>query len=119
MLQKLPFRKKLLLLLFSSIAGCVIFSTSVTVYFTERSTQDVIDNMLFSVAYGAHNLIGDDYHNRIENERSVSPELFNDTRNALGEFADKVQVKEVYSYVIYNDELRWTSGSLSTDSFLH
>jgi len=117
MLQKLPFRKKLLLLLFSSIAGCVIFSTSVTVYFTERSTQDVIDNMLFSVAYGAHNLIGDDYHNRIENERSVSPELFNDTRNALGEFADKVQVKEVYSYVIYNDELRWTSGSLSTDSF--
>jgi len=117
MLQKLPFRKKLLLLLFSSIAGCVIFCTSVTVYFTERSTQDVIDKMLFSVAYGAHNLVGDDYHDSIENELSVSPEQFNYTRNALGDFANKVQVKEVYSYVIYNDELRWTSGSVCTDSF--
>lgn len=117
MLQKLPFRKKLLLLLFSSIAGCVIFTTAVTVYFTEKSTQDVIDKMLFSVAYGAHNLVGDDYHDLIEDETSISTEKFEFTRKALNEFANKVQVKEVYSYIIYNDELRWTSGSLSKDTF--
>src|SRR5690606_12617454 len=116
MLQKLPFRKKLLLLLFSSIAGCVIFTTAVTVYFTEKSTQDVIDKMLFSVAYGAHNLVGDDYHDLIEDETSISTEKFEFIRKALNAFANKVQVKEVYPYIIYNDELRWTSGSLSKDT---
>lgn len=117
MFRNLPFRKKILLLLFSSIAGCVIFTTSVTVFFTEKSTQGVIDDMLFSVAYGAHNLVGDDYHDRIENECSITPEEFELNRSALHEFANKVEVKEVYSYIIYDDELRWTSGSLSTDTF--
>lgn len=117
MFRKLPFRKKILLLLFSSIAGCVIFTTSVTVFFTEKSTQGVIDDMLFSVAYGAHNLVGDAYHDRIEDEFSITPEEFELKRRALHEFAKKVEVKEVYSYIIYNDELRWTSGSLSTDTF--
>ena len=117
MFRNLPFRKKVLLLLFSSIAGCVIFTTSVTVFFTEKSTQGVIDDMLFSVAYGAHNLVGDDYHDRIEDEFSISPEEFELKRSALHEFANEVKVKEVYSYIIYNNELRWTSGSLSTDTF--
>ncbi|MCE5205608.1 MAG: serine/threonine-protein phosphatase [Porphyromonadaceae bacterium] len=117
MFRNLPFRKKILLLLFSSIAGCVIFTTSLTVFFTEKSTQGVIDDMLFSVAYGAHNLVGDDYHDRIVDEFSISPEEFELKRSTLHEFANKVEVKEVYSYIIYNNEVRWTSGSLSTDTF--
>lgn len=99
MLKKLSFRKKILLLLLSSIAGCVIFTTSVTVFITEKSTQGVIDDMLFSVAYGAHNLVGDDYHDRIKDEFSISPEEFELKRSALHEFANEVKVKEVYSYL--------------------
>ena len=114
---KVSFRKKQLILLLSLITFSVVLFTLVTIWYVERNTRKMIDETLLSVAYGAHMLVGDDYHDKIENEHSITPEEYDRTRKDLRDFASQVSAKEVYSYVFYNNELKWTSGVLDNEEF--
>lgn len=117
MLEKLTIKRKILLLIVTVITFTVIAYTALSIYFTEETEKMGIDLLLYSAVYGAQNIVGDDYHDAIVDSSSVNLEEYNKIVNALSEFADKLEVKEVYSYVNFNGELRWTSGSLSTDTF--
>lgn len=117
MLEKLTIKKKILLLIFTVITSTVIAYTALSIYFTEKVEEEGIDLMLFSVAYGAQNIVGDTYHNAIIDSTSVNQEDYDKIVKTLSEFAQALEVKEIYSYINFNGELRWTSGSLPNDSY--
>lgn len=117
MLEKLSIKKKILLLIFTVIVSTVLAYTTLSIYFTEEAEKEGIDLLLFSVAYGAQNIVGDTYHDAITDSTSVNQEDYDIIVKALSKFAQTLDVKEIYSYINFNGELRWTSGSLPTDSF--
>lgn len=117
MLEKLTIKKKILWLIFTVITATVIAYTALSIYFTEKAKEEGIDLLLFSVAYGAQNIVGETYHNDIIDSTSVNQEEYDKIVNALSRFAQTLEVKEIYSYINFNGELRWTSGSLADDTF--
>ena len=117
MFKKQTIKKKILFLIFIIVSFSLACYTSVSIYYTEKSAKVVIDAMLLSVAYGSQNIVGDTYHDAIEDSTSINQQDYKKIQDALIEFAHNTKVKEVYSYINFNGELRWTSGSLPTDKF--
>jgi len=117
MLEKLSIKRKILLLIFIVITLTVSCYTMLSIYITERTEKEGIDYLLYTVAFGAKNIVGDDYHDLIVDSTSITAEEYTVKSEALSTFEKQTNVKEIYSYVIFNGELRWTSGSLSKDSF--
>lgn len=117
MLIKHSIKQKILLLVFLIITISVGSFTMLSINYTEKAEIDDIDQLLLSVAYGAQIIVGDEYHDSIEDSTSVTPEEYARIVSSLAEFVDKNNVKEVYSYIKLNGELRWTSGSIASDTF--
>jgi len=91
--------------------------TSITIYYAEKYSREQIDAMLLAIAYGAHNIVGDQYHDAIKDSTSISQQEYLNIKTSLEKYAQEVKVREVYSYIDYNGELRWTSGNLTTDLY--
>ena len=117
MFIKQSIKQKILLLVVVIIALSVGSFTMLSINYTKKAEIADIDQLLLSVAYGAQKIVGDAYHEAIKNSTSISPDDYSKTANILAEFAANVNVKEVYSYIIHDGELRWTSGSLASDTF--
>jgi len=117
MLEKLTIKRKILLLILIVITLTVSSYTMLSIYITEKTEKEGIDYLLYTVAYGAQNIVGDDYHDSIVDSTSVTTEEFNKKLEELSVFATKTNVAEIYSYIKYNGELRWTSGSLPNDPY--
>lgn len=117
MLEKLTIKRKILLLILVVITLTVSCYTMLSIYITEKAEKEGIDYLLYTVAYGAQNIVGDDYQDSIVDSTSVTTEEFNKKLEELSAFATKTNVQEIYSYIKYNGELRWTSGSLPNDPY--
>src|SRR5574344_2176710 len=117
MLEKLTIKRKILLLILIVITLTVSCYTMLSIYITEKTEQEGIDYLLYTVAYGAKNIIGDDYHESIVDSTSITADEYAIKSEALSTFAKQTNVKEIYSYINYNGELRWTSGSLPNDLY--
>ncbi len=117
MLIKHSIKQKILLLVFLIITISVGSFTMLSINYTEKSEIDDIDQLLLSAAYGAKFIVGDEYHDSIADSTSVTPEDYDKIVSSLAEFVDKINVKEVYSYIKLDGELRWTSGSIAADTF--
>lgn len=113
MLKKLSIKQKILFLVFIVITLSVAGYTTLSIEYTKRSEIEEIDKLLQAITYGAQHLVGDDYHDAIEDSTSVSKEEYTKLVHTLNEFAQNADVKEVYSYINYNGELRFTSGGLN------
>lgn len=117
MFIKHSIKQKILLLVFLIIAISVGCFTMLSINYTKKAEIADIDQLLLSVAYGAQIIVGDEYHDSIKDSTSVTPEQYGKLISSLAEFAGNVDVKEVYSYISLDGELRWTSGSTAADTF--
>ncbi|MDP3913577.1 MAG: SpoIIE family protein phosphatase [Bacteroidota bacterium] len=117
MLIKHSIKQKILLLVFLIILISVGCFTMLSINYTQKSEIEDIDQVLLSAAYGAKFIVGDEYHDSIEDSTSVTPEEYARIVSSLAEFVKKIDVKEVYTYIKLGGELRWTSGSLAADTF--
>lgn len=113
MLKKLSIKQKILFLIFVIIALSVAGYTTLSIKYTEKTEIEEIDKLLQSVVYGTQHIVGDAYHDSIEDSTSVSREDYAKLVIILNSFAKNADVKEVYSYVNHNGELRFTSGGLN------
>ena len=117
-LKNLSIKGKILLIISASIVLTALCYTALNIYVTEKTERKELDNLLYSVAYGAHNIIGDNYHEIIEDSSSISQADYEKSVNALTKFANETKVREIYSYINYCGELRYTSGSLRIDDII-
>lgn len=113
MLKKLSIKQKILILIFVIIALSVAGYSTLSIKYAKENEIREIDKLLQSVAYGTQHIVGDAYHDSIEDSTSVSEEDYVGLIKILNEFAQNVDVKEVYSYINYNGELRFTSGGIN------
>jgi phosphoserine phosphatase RsbU/P len=119
MLKKLSIKFQILLLLIAVVASSVIIYTKISIDYTEKTEFEEIDHLLTAVVYGAQNIVGDDYHDVITDSTSISNELYLEVIEKLSVLAQKSNVKEIYSYIDFNGELRFTASSIlnyGTDS---
>lgn len=117
MLIKHSIKQKILLLVFLIITISVGSFTMLSINYTEKAEIADIDQLLLTAAYGAHIIVGDQYHDAIEDSTSVTPEEYRKIVSSLAKFVDEIDVKEIYTYIKLDGELRWTSGSMATDTF--
>lgn len=112
MFKKLSIKQKILFLVFIIIIFSVAGYTTMSIKYTKKAEIEEIDNLLQAVAYGTHHIVGDAYHDAIEDSTSISKDDYAKIGKTLNEFVQNVNVKEVYSYINYNGELRFTSGGI-------
>lgn len=117
MLKKFSIKKKILLLLFVVTTIGVISFSALSIYFTEKIENTLIDDGLYGAVLGARNIAGDAYHDKIEDSTSVSQEEYNKIVGALSEFAFYAKLKAAYSYIDYHGELRYTAASINYEDF--
>jgi sigma-B regulation protein RsbU (phosphoserine phosphatase) len=113
MLKKISIKQKILFLVFIIITLSVAGYTKLSIEYTERAETEKIDKLLQAIAYGTQYIVGDAYHDAIEDSTSITKEDYAKLVKTLNEFARNVDVKEVYSYINHNGELRFTSGGLN------
>jgi sigma-B regulation protein RsbU (phosphoserine phosphatase) len=117
MFIKHSIKQKILLLVFLIILISVGSFTMLSINYTKKTEIEDIDQLLLSAAYGAKFIVGDEYHDSIEDSTSVTPEEYGKIVSSLAEFVARLDVKEVYTYIKLDGELRWTSGSIVSDTF--
>ncbi len=117
MLKRLTIKRKIYILIFWVATISVLAYTSLSIFFTERIERSMIDSHLYSIALGARHIIGDNYHDDIVDSYSVSNDEYKKVVSALSEFTRETKVKEIYSYINYNGELRFTSSSMDYDQY--
>jgi phosphoserine phosphatase RsbU/P len=117
MLKKFTIKKKILLLILIITSVSVISYTILSIYITKKIENNLIDTALVCVALGAKNIIGDPFHDAIIDSSSVSQEEYNKIVAALSEYAHETNVKEIYSYINYHGELRFTAASLKYEDY--
>lgn len=117
MLKKFTIKKKILLLILIVTSLSVISYTILSIYITKKIENDLIDTALVCVALGAKNIVGEAFHDAIVDSSSVSQEDYNKIVNALSEYAHETDVKEIYSYINFNGELRFTAASLKYEDY--
>lgn len=111
-------KEKILRLIILVTTLSIISFTALSFYFAEKTESEMIEQQLFTVAVGARNVVGDDFHDSIVDSSSVLPEEYKMLVNKLSEYAHDVNVREIYTYIKYKDELRFTSASLAYEDYL-
>ena len=113
MLKKLSIKQKIIVLIFIIIALSVAGYTTLSINYTKKTEIEKIDRLLLTVAYGAQHIVGDVFHDSIEDSTSINQNDYDRIVKSLNDFAQKTDVKEVYSFIDYNGELRFTSGGIN------
>jgi len=119
MLKRIPIVIQIIILLVAVVSTTVFVYTKVSIDYTEKSEFEEMDQLLSAVVYGAQHIVGDEYHELIEDSASVSDYFYSETIEKLSVLAQKSNVKEVYSYIDYDGEIRFTASSImnyGTDS---
>lgn len=96
----------------------IISLTVLSFYFTERTEAKMTEQQLFTTAIGARNIVGDEFHDSIVNSTSIGQDDYNVLVEKLSEYAHEVNVREIYTYIKYKNELRFTSASLNYEDYL-
>ncbi len=118
MFKKRTLSQKIFILIFIIFLTSVIGFATLSIEYAKRSGVDKIDDLILSVVYGTQKIVGDDYHDKIEDSTSIKPEDYLKIVNELSEFAKNVKVKYVYTYINYKGELRFTSSSFTDEEIL-
>jgi phosphoserine phosphatase RsbU/P len=119
MLKRIPIVIQIIILLVAVVSSTVFVYTMVSIDYTEKSEFEEMDQLLSAVVYGAQLIVGDEYHELIEDSASVSDDLYAEVTEKLSILAKKSNVKEVYAYIDYGGEIRFTASSIlnyGTDS---
>lgn len=109
--SNLTTRQRLLwgILLASVIA--ISIDTLLTYNELKKNVLEGIDAKLKTAAYGVSHIVPSEFHDRIENQNSISEEEHLKNVIDLTHFAHEAELKYVYSYMKFGDRIRYISGS--------
>lgn len=109
--SNLTTRQRLLggILLASVIA--ISIDTLLTYNELKKNVLEGIDAKLKTAAYGVSHIVPSEFHDRIENQNSISEKEHLKNVIDLTHFAHEAELKYVYSYMKFGDRIRYTAGS--------
>lgn len=109
--SNLTTRQRLLwgILLASVIA--ISIDTLLTYNELKKNVLEGIDAKLKTAAYGVSHIVPSEFHDRIENQNSISEKEHLKNVIDLTHFAHEAELKYVYSYMKFGDRIRYISGS--------
>jgi diguanylate cyclase (GGDEF)-like protein/PAS domain S-box-containing protein len=80
----------------------------------EEALIDGIDKKLYSAAIMAKAFLSDNYHDAIVDEKSVSAKEYLKTVNTYNEICKKLDIQYIWSLMVYQGEIRFTTGTSSS-----
>jgi len=90
-------------------------------YFTGNSEElrlrKDVDEKLEVIAYAVNDFVLQEYHDRILDKNSISNDEYLDLLVRLSSFANKADVKYIYSYVKRDSKVLYTSNSATDEEF--
>ncbi len=101
-----------LLLLSFLLYSCVVVVYVLHVYDeTHARVIAEVDQRLRYAATGVRSILGNDFHDRITSKEHLSPHVYNDYSRRLSDFATSIDVAYIYSMILDNGDVRFTSSS--------
>ncbi|MCQ8878194.1 GGDEF domain-containing protein [Pseudoalteromonas shioyasakiensis] len=103
------------------ITGFLVFLISLSsyVYYTYHSTRaDImhqVDARLLNAAVGVKHILGNDYHDKINAGVSVTRTTYQQKSRQLSEFANALNIAYVYSMVLKEGSVHFSSSSYTQD----
>lgn len=108
--------KIVLLVLTLQFVTMAIF-TYVLTHEEEIRLRASIDDKLKTIAYAVNDFVLRKYHDKIIDKDSISEDEYMDLLVHLSNFASKVNVKYIYSFIQYKDHIVFTSTSATKKDF--
>ncbi len=108
---------KVLLALLIYVAGIVICTT----YMYRRDELSVLetyDKLITAAAYGAAQILGDDFHDRTESKNSISPKEDRKNIKKLTRLANELGIAYIYTVIINKDENAIVTAASSSNEEL-
>jgi EAL domain-containing protein (putative c-di-GMP-specific phosphodiesterase class I)/GGDEF domain-containing protein len=99
------------------MAGFVLFLMSLLayVYYTYQTTHaeimQSVDNRLLNAATSVKHILGDDYHNAVNQDKKISFSVYQNKSKQLSEFAQALNIAYVYSMVLKNGNVYFSASS--------
>jgi len=119
MLKRISIKAQIVLLLLTVVSLSVFVFAKISIDYTKKTEFEEIDHLLTAVVHGASHIVGNEYHETIDDSLSISDDVYKDVIRKLSILAQKSNVKLVYSYIDFQGEIRFTSSSIlnyGTDS---
>lgn len=104
-------KAQLLLLLFVLNLVAAIAYSAVLYYVDRDQIISGIDGRLRTAAHAVREIVPDGYHQRINDENSISVSEFNQLQDRMSRFAERSDLDYVYSYMLFGDEIHTVSTS--------
>ncbi|HVO74383.1 MAG TPA: methyl-accepting chemotaxis protein [Ignavibacteriaceae bacterium] len=111
---------KVKIILIVAFFGLIIISYySVSSYSSEKEIYiNKIDDQLLTAAYSLGNLFGEEFHGRISGVNSISNEENIRNTDLLDELVERVHIDFLYTMVISNDSIFFTTGNVAREQLL-
>lgn len=93
------------------ISLSVFIYTSVSYNLSKKAEIDRIDEVLRSTAYGALNIAGESFHDRITDSQSITFSEYENICDVLTRYANEVNALYIYTYVEYNGKIHFTASN--------
>src|SRR5690606_11928269 len=104
-------KAQLLLLVFVLNLVAAIAYSAVLYYVDRDQIISGIDGRLRTAAHAVREIVPDGYHQRINDENSISVSEFNQLQDRMSRFAERSDLDYVYSYMLFGDEIHTVSTS--------
>jgi hypothetical protein len=76
-----------------------------------------IDRQLYSSAYGASIIIGEDFHNNLNNKSDLTESQFLEIADKLTKFNKSMETDYIYTFIEKEGDIYFTSTSLKDDEW--
>jgi sigma-B regulation protein RsbU (phosphoserine phosphatase) len=113
--RRFGLRPQLLLLLFVLNLVAALAYTTMLYSVHRREIIAGIDDKLATAVHAVHELVPEGYHGRIKDARSISPAEFDRIQAKLSRFADRSDLKYVYSYMRFGPKIYTVATSATVD----
>lgn len=94
-------------------------SLSLYIYYTYQHTynqiMDAVDDRLLNAATSINYIIGEHYHDKISGPDHISKANYDKLSRKLSEFADNLELEYVYTMILVQGQVHFTSSSYTHD----
>ncbi|MBQ4833995.1 GGDEF domain-containing protein [Pseudoalteromonas sp. MMG010] len=103
------------------IAGFTLFLISLLMYvyytyhITRSEIMQAVDNRLLNAATSVNYILGDEYHNKINETHHIDLALYQEKNKQLSEFAASLDIAYVYSMILIDNKVHFTASSYTSD----